>query len=618
MSLARYNSDGTLDTTFNPEGKIPGTNYDGESIEIFNEVAIQADGKIVAAGGTDFLDHSTSFRILRYDSHGLPDASFGRNGVVEYQLQNFTRANAYAMAIQPWDQRIVAAGKSGQDLGLIRLNPDGSLDTSFDGDGKLTTVVAASGGWADSIAVLDDHKILVVGTALRSPEDADFMLAQYNPDGSLDNTFGDGGVVITDFRSELNGAIWEQARDVTVQADGRIVVVGYTSKPDPGGGRWFSVTRYNSDGSLDSTFAGDGMLIANRTSYGGCGISSDYYSVALQSDNKIVALVGDQCKNLMVVRVNPDGSTDTTFNSGEEISGWKQIEFAPWPWTTGGFDLVVQPDGKIVIGGTAVNNAGPGNANFAVARLNADGSLDFAAGDFDNNGRIDAADIDLLSVAIRTLLTGEQFDLNGDRKISQEDRLFLIHSILNISIGDANLDGAFTSKDLVQLFVAAQYEDDLVANSGWATGDFNGDSEFTSADLVFALQDGSYEQPAAIAGDLEVSQRISAVAVDRLAAAIHPESTASRCNLDADSRVTQDDHRWLVKNILGTTYGDANLDGVFDSKDLVDLFASGQYEDNIPHNSGWATGDWNCDGDFTTADLVLALQEGGYVGDIEP
>jgi uncharacterized delta-60 repeat protein len=497
MNLARYNSDGTLDITFNPEGQIPGTNYDGESIEIFNEVAIQADGKIVAAGGTNFgVDHST-FRILRFDSNGLPDPSFDQDGVVEYHVQNFTGANAFAMAIQPWDQRIVAAGKTGRDLGLIRLNPDGSLDTSFDGDGKLTTVVAASGGWANSIAILDDHKILVAGTALRSPDDADFMLARYNPDGSLDTTFGEAGIVITPFHSDLRSTTWDRAVDMALQADGKIVVVGESSD----GFFHFLVARYNADGSLDTTFTGDGKFFGYESHYGNCGPAGEgIYAVAVQPDNKILTLALDGCRQIVVARFNADGSMDTTFNPGEEISGWKLIEFAIWPESSGGFEFVVQPDGKIVIGGTEV--VWPdGHSNFAVVRLNTDGSLDIdpdAAGDFDNNGRIDAADIDLLCAAI---------------------------------------------------------------------------------------QQGS---------------------------------AASRFDLDADSRVTQDDHRWLVKNILGTTYGDANLDGVFDSKDLVDLFASGQYEDTIPHNSGWATGDWNCDGDFTTADLVLALQEGGYVGDIEP
>ena len=83
-------------------------------------------------------------------------------------------------------------------------------------------------------------------------------------------------------------------------------------------------------------------------------------------------------------------------------------------------------------------------------------------------------------------------------------------------------------------------------------------------------------------------------------------------DLTNDGIVDRSDVTYLVRNILGTDYGDANLDGSFNSADLIKIFQAGQYQDNIAGNSGWATGDWNCDGDFTTADLIVAFQAGSY------
>jgi len=100
--------------------------------------------------------------------------------------------------------------------------------------------------------------------------------------------------------------------------------------------------------------------------------------------------------------------------------------------------------------------------------------------------------------------------------------------------------------------------------------------------------------------------------IDVLAAAIRTESSEPRFDLNASGRVDADDHRFLIENVLDTSAGDANLDGFFDTADLVAIFQAGQYEDAIVGNSGWATGDWDGDGDFTTSDLVAAFQTGRY------
>ncbi|MEZ6119682.1 MAG: hypothetical protein R3C28_24375 [Pirellulaceae bacterium] len=114
-------------------------------------------------------------------------------------------------------------------------------------------------------------------------------------------------------------------------------------------------------------------------------------------------------------------------------------------------------------------------------------------GDFTSDEIVNAADIDRLSNAIATNYQNVGFDLNDDAEITEADRTILIQNILNTYFGDSNLDGEFNSADLVNIFAAGEYEDDIDGNSTWATGDWSGNGEFDSADLVLAFQDGGYE-----------------------------------------------------------------------------------------------------------------------------
>jgi hypothetical protein len=113
-------------------------------------------------------------------------------------------------------------------------------------------------------------------------------------------------------------------------------------------------------------------------------------------------------------------------------------------------------------------------------------------------------------------------------------------------------------------------------------------------------------------GDLNSNGRLDADDIDLLSHAIREQQQDSEYDLNSDGRVDWQDHRFWVENLKRTYDGDANLDGVFNSSDLVAVFGAGQYEDGRDGNSTWVTGDWNGDGDFTSSDLVLAFQEGGY------
>jgi hypothetical protein len=114
-------------------------------------------------------------------------------------------------------------------------------------------------------------------------------------------------------------------------------------------------------------------------------------------------------------------------------------------------------------------------------------------GDFDNNGQLDAADIDALSLAVRGGGNPPQFDLNGDSVVNQSDRTVWVRQLKRSYFGDSNLDREFSSSDFVVVFTAGQYEDAINGNSTWATGDWDGDGDFSTSDFVFAFTGGGYE-----------------------------------------------------------------------------------------------------------------------------
>jgi hypothetical protein len=127
----------------------------------------------------------------------------------------------------------------------------------------------------------------------------------------------------------------------------------------------------------------------------------------------------------------------------------------------------------------------PGSANRFLVPLQ--------RGDFSGDAQVSATDIDLLNQMIRSGRQDPAFDLTSDGQVTADDRDELVLRTLDTVYGDANLDGLFDSRDLVQIFQKGQYEDGLVANSGWVDGDWNGDGEFETADLVLAFQYGAYE-----------------------------------------------------------------------------------------------------------------------------
>jgi len=211
--LARYNSDGSLDLTFGVGGKVTGAPPSGW----FTAVAIQADGRIVAAGRGDTSD---DFVVSRYNTDGSPDVTFGTGGTVVTDFGGVD--HLWGLAIQA-DGKIVAVGTGGNfHFALARYTSDGHLDPSFDGDGMVITPFSEEGfDQAGTVVIQTNGKIVVAGSARLGPFtefDYSFAVARYNTDGGLDPTFGTGGRVTTDFEGFRSD---DAGHGVALDADGR-------------------------------------------------------------------------------------------------------------------------------------------------------------------------------------------------------------------------------------------------------------------------------------------------------------------------------------------------------------------------------------------------------------
>ncbi|MDG2307482.1 MAG: hypothetical protein P8R42_23085 [Candidatus Binatia bacterium] len=354
FGLVRYESDGNLDTSFGVGGVVT-TDFGGS--DFGNAVARQPDGKILVCGS----DTNSQLPLARYMPDGSLDATFGVGGKV---LSGVVGGSCNDVAVQA-DGKILTAGAH-----LARFESDGSLDTSFGVGGVVDSPFGVIPGPARGMALQADGKIVAVGYTNSSfPPDFDFTVSRHASDGSLDTTFGTSGVVTTDFAGPQN-----YARAVAIQPDGKILVGG-SEADDVTYDYDFALVRYESDGGLDASFGAGGIVITESTDSGNdddVGI----YSLALQPDGKIVAagytytgsslIYDSDAYDMTVVRYESDGSEDATFGVG----GVATADFGNSD--DEGYAVALQSDGKIVVAGQAYLGGGSSGQNFAVARFEAD------------------------------------------------------------------------------------------------------------------------------------------------------------------------------------------------------------------------------------------------------
>jgi uncharacterized delta-60 repeat protein len=273
FALVCYLTNGTLDSSFGTGGKVTtilSTN------DVASAMAIQSNGKILVAGGS--YNANADFALSCYETNGALDTSFGTGGKVTTAIRTY-HDTGYAVAIQT-DGKIVVVGDSdigsNGDIALARYNTNGTLDVTFDTDGKITTAIGSGDDEGKAIAIQSDGKIVVSGRSYNS-SNYDFTLVSYETNGALDSSFGTGGKITTAI-----GSGNDEGYAMVIQADGKIVVVGYSNNSTDTD---IALARYGTNGALDSTFGTGGKITTSiGTGYG------RGYAVAIQTDGKIVVV----------------------------------------------------------------------------------------------------------------------------------------------------------------------------------------------------------------------------------------------------------------------------------------------------------------------------------------
>jgi uncharacterized delta-60 repeat protein len=350
---------GALDASFGSGGTVT-TAIGGQAAAL--AVALQHDGKIVAAGPGFF---NTVFALARYRANGSLDASFGSAGTVTTNISP-GEDKPYAIALQG-DGKIVVAGSSQYGdqhmIALARYKPNGTLDARFGNGGTVTTAIGVGHqDYAYAVVVQADGKIVVAGSSSSISQDL-FALARYNANGTIDTSFGSGGTVTTAV------GLGDVAYALAIQPDGKIVVAGSSWNNTQSR---FALARYNSDGTLDTSFGSGGTITT------AIGIHYDRaQSLVLQPDGKIVVAgfsLNDQGRALFALaRYDTNGTLDPAFGSGGTVT---TTIGTYWALALG---LARQVNGKLVAAGWDYPNSTTDTA-FALARYNPDGTLDSAFG----------------------------------------------------------------------------------------------------------------------------------------------------------------------------------------------------------------------------------------------
>jgi uncharacterized delta-60 repeat protein len=361
--VARYNTNGTLDGTFGTGGFVL---YDSGGNERGLGLALQSDGKIIAVGYT-YVGIQRDVLVLRYNSNGTLDGTFGTGGVVTYSSAGAFTDIGFGVGVQS-DGKIVVVGETSnginQDALVLRYQTNGLLDNTFGTAGVFR--YAGPGINMDrafAMAIQTDGKILVVGASVVLTKD-DVLLFRLNTNGTLDATFGTGGVVTY----SGTGDNFDYGNALALQTDGRIVVLGASSN-----GLAFDILllRYDADGTLDNTFGTGGVVV-----YGDAGNLNDYgYGLVIQSDGRIVITgysQGATSSDLLAARFRWNGTLDTTFGANGVFT---------WNGTGNGTDygqgIALQSDSKLVITGFSHNGV---NEDLLVMRL-----MGYS---YDNNGSV--------------------------------------------------------------------------------------------------------------------------------------------------------------------------------------------------------------------------------------
>lgn len=362
--LIRYLPDGSLDPAFGTGGKVQ-TQLPNQTNFIASAVALQADGKIVVTANRTWERVTT---VMRHLTDGSPDLSFGEAGTVLLESPPGSVTSRSITVLN--DGKLLIGGAAypvgGDPFGetrLWRLHPDGSPDRSFGVAGNS----AIRGAPAEAMAVQPDGKIVVTGAKFMDNTQRTWI-ARCDADGVLDPSFGEGGTVTAAALPSMRS----QPASIAVQSDGKIVLAGTAASPPNEAD--FLLARFQSNGSPDLSFNGTGIVIKNIPAGASSPNSYDQATaLAVLGDGKLL-VAGAASERFALLRYLPDGRLDSSFGTnGLTVTRVQQGACSISA-------LALQPDGRILGGGSAINTADHLPSSFAVARyISSDFPLDFSA-----------------------------------------------------------------------------------------------------------------------------------------------------------------------------------------------------------------------------------------------
>jgi uncharacterized delta-60 repeat protein len=401
---------GALDTSFRGGRSVVPV---GAGDDYASALALTNEGKIIVAGGS--AENLGDIALVRLERDGGLDATFGEGGKVNTSLGSGSDV-ARAVALQS-DGKIVVAGattnaETGLDFVIVRYLPDGRLDSSFGDAGKTVVSLSEDSDGANALLVQEDGKLVAAGSANRgaSASGVDFALVRLNTDGSLDESFGDGGSVLTPIASNAATDVVYSLASHHAGGEERVIAAG--------GEGDFTLARYTANGELDASFGNGGIVSGVLGSVIGAA-----RAVRATRDGKLV-VAGHHSHDFALARFDASGELDAEFgNAGTVIT---PISEANWDEAQG---LAVDAEGKLVAGGWTYEASGS-SGNFALARYSADGVLDAGFGDH--------------GVVITEVAATAKNDTASGVLLQADDRIPTLRVLLAGSASSSNHDFAVT------------------------------------------------------------------------------------------------------------------------------------------------------------------------------
>jgi uncharacterized delta-60 repeat protein len=347
FALARYDNSGNLDSTFGTGGLVT-TDFSGHD-DIGNAIAIDSSNRIVVAGFAT-INENKNFALARYDNSGNLDATFGQNGLVTTDFSgNDDTGNAIAIDSS---NRIVVAGfatiNGNANFALARYDNSGNLDATFGQNGLVSTDFSGNYDTANAIAIDSSNRIVVAGFA-NINGNTNFDLARYDNSGNLDATFGQNGLVTTDFSGN-----YDTANAMRIDSSNRIIVSGSAII---NGNTNFALARYDNSGNLDATFGQNGLVTTDFS-----GNYDTANAIAIDSLGRIIvagsANIND-VNNFALARYDNSGNLDSTFGT----NGLVNTNFSGY--ADSAYEMQIDSLGRIIVAGSASIND---SASFALAR----------------------------------------------------------------------------------------------------------------------------------------------------------------------------------------------------------------------------------------------------------